>query len=118
MHRRQHRQAGGLIVPIGTSFYARNVAPALAMTAPIAAPQNSSRISSIIAGFPFLASRSHGGEIVGGGVAHAGPDLAVLYVLGLYMTAGCGASAPASAHASSARQSSEAPFAPSSGTMT
>ena len=29
-HRRQHRQAGGLIVPLGTSFYARNVAPALA----------------------------------------------------------------------------------------
>ena len=43
---------------------------------------------------------------------------AVMLLLGLYMTAGCGASAPASVHRSSARQSSEAPFAPSSGTMT
>ena len=43
---------------------------------------------------------------------------AVMLLLGLYMTAGCGVSAPASAHASSALLSSVASFAPGSGAMT
>ena len=47
-----------------------------------------------------------------------GAAIGAVMLLGLYMTAGCGVSAPASAHASSALLSSVASFAPGSGAMT